>query len=75
MLLSELLSTSFNSCTQQITFVDFIMYELFDQHRMFHPTCFDDFKNLKEFLDRFEVRPLPKSTSCTFNSSLTAAEM
>lgn len=40
----------------QITFVDFIMYELLDQHRMFHPTCLDDFKNLKDLLDRFEVR-------------------
>ncbi|NP_001316275.1 glutathione S-transferase Mu 3-like [Kryptolebias marmoratus] len=39
----------------KITFVDFILYELFDQHRMFHPSCFDDFKNLKEFLDRFEA--------------------
>uniref|UniRef100_A0A3Q3B143 glutathione transferase n=1 Tax=Kryptolebias marmoratus TaxID=37003 RepID=A0A3Q3B143_KRYMA len=41
--------------TDLITFVDFILYELFDQHRMFHPSCFDDFKNLKEFLDRFEA--------------------
>ncbi|XP_013875683.1 glutathione S-transferase Mu 3 [Austrofundulus limnaeus] len=38
----------------KITFVDFIMYELFDQHRMFHPSCFDDFQNLKDFMDRFE---------------------
>ncbi|XP_054905674.1 glutathione S-transferase Mu 4-like [Poeciliopsis prolifica] len=39
----------------KITFVDFIMYELLDQHRMFHPSCLDDFKNLKDFLDRFEA--------------------
>ncbi|XP_069046430.1 glutathione S-transferase Mu 3-like [Lepisosteus oculatus] len=39
----------------KITFVDFIMYELLDQHRMFEPKCLDDFKNLKEFLDRFEA--------------------
>ncbi|XP_055024088.2 glutathione S-transferase Mu 3-like isoform X1 [Misgurnus anguillicaudatus] len=38
----------------KITFVDFIMYELLDQHRMFCPECLDDFKNLKCFLDRFE---------------------
>ncbi|XP_030639849.1 glutathione S-transferase Mu 3 [Chanos chanos] len=38
----------------KITFVDFIMYELLDQHRMFEPKCLDDFKNLREFLDRFE---------------------
>lgn len=32
------------------------MYELLDQHRMFQPACLDDFKNLKDLLDRFEVR-------------------
>lgn len=39
----------------EITFVDFIMYELLDQHRMFQPTCLDELKNLKDFLDRFEA--------------------
>ncbi|KAA8591152.1 hypothetical protein FQN60_002095 [Etheostoma spectabile] len=39
----------------KITFVDFIMYELLDQHRMFQPTCLDNFKNLKDLLDRFEA--------------------
>lgn len=39
----------------KITFVDFLMYELLDQHRMFHPTCLDDFKNLRDLLDRFEA--------------------
>ncbi|XP_061843724.1 glutathione S-transferase mu, tandem duplicate 1 [Nerophis lumbriciformis] len=38
----------------KITFVDFIMYELLDQHRMFHSTCLDKFKNLKDLLTRFE---------------------
>ncbi|KAK7878554.1 hypothetical protein WMY93_030390 [Mugilogobius chulae] len=40
---------------EKITFVDFIMYELLDQHRMFHPSCLDNFENLKKFLDRFEA--------------------
>ncbi|XP_061700774.1 glutathione S-transferase Mu 3-like [Syngnathoides biaculeatus] len=39
---------------EKITFVDFIMYELLDQHRMFQPTCLADFKNLQDFLDCFE---------------------
>ncbi|XP_051913368.1 glutathione S-transferase Mu 3-like [Hippocampus zosterae] len=39
----------------KITFVDFIMYELLDQHRMFHPTCMDEFKNLRDLLHRFEA--------------------
>ncbi|KAG5282155.1 hypothetical protein AALO_G00052820 [Alosa alosa] len=38
----------------KITFVDFLMYELLDQHRMFEPKSLDEFKNLKEFLDHFE---------------------
>ncbi|XP_062854447.1 glutathione S-transferase Mu 3-like [Trichomycterus rosablanca] len=38
----------------KITFPDFVMYELLDQHRMFEPKCLDDFKNLKCFLHRFE---------------------
>lgn len=32
------------------------MYELLDQHRMIQPSCLSDFKNLKDLLDRFEVR-------------------
>jgi len=39
----------------KITFVDFLMYELLDQHRMFESKCLDDFKNLKDLLDRFEA--------------------
>ncbi|XP_059358781.1 glutathione S-transferase Mu 1-like [Carassius carassius] len=38
----------------KITFVDFIMYELLDLHRMFHPECLDDYRNLRSFLDHFE---------------------
>ncbi|KAJ8370233.1 hypothetical protein SKAU_G00102610 [Synaphobranchus kaupii] len=38
----------------KITFVDFLLYELLDQHRMFEPNCLDNVKNLKEFMDRFE---------------------
>uniref|UniRef100_A0A3P9A8H7 glutathione transferase n=1 Tax=Esox lucius TaxID=8010 RepID=A0A3P9A8H7_ESOLU len=41
--------------TDFITFVDFIMYELLDQHLMFDSKCLDDFKNLKEFVDHFEA--------------------
>ncbi|XP_030589296.1 glutathione S-transferase Mu 3-like [Archocentrus centrarchus] len=39
----------------KITFVDFIMYELLDQHVAFEPKCLDNFKNLKELLNRFEA--------------------
>ncbi|KAM3617442.1 uncharacterized protein V6R79_006203 [Siganus canaliculatus] len=33
----------------------FIMYELLDQHRMIQPMCPDDFRNLKEQLNPFEM--------------------
>jgi len=39
----------------QITYVDFVLYELLDQHRLFEPTLLDDFANIKAFLDRFEA--------------------
>ncbi|KAK2898589.1 hypothetical protein Q8A67_010007 [Cirrhinus molitorella] len=38
----------------KITFVDFIMYELLDLHRMLHAECLDDYRNLRSFLDHFE---------------------
>ncbi|XP_020785437.2 glutathione S-transferase Mu 3-like [Boleophthalmus pectinirostris] len=40
---------------EKITFVDFIMYELLDQHRMFHPSSLNNIKNLTDFLERFEA--------------------
>ncbi|XP_031701105.1 glutathione S-transferase Mu 3-like [Anarrhichthys ocellatus] len=40
---------------EEITFVDFILYELLDQHRMCFPECLDDFKNLKALVDNFEA--------------------
>ncbi|KAM4797212.1 glutathione S-transferase Mu 4-like [Rhinophrynus dorsalis] len=41
----------------EITFVDFLMYDVLDQHRMLEPTCFQEFKNLQDFLTRFEALP------------------
>uniref|UniRef100_A0A3B5LEB5 glutathione transferase n=1 Tax=Xiphophorus couchianus TaxID=32473 RepID=A0A3B5LEB5_9TELE len=38
-----------------LTYADFIMYEILDMQRMFHPPCLDNFKNLKAFLDHFEA--------------------
>ncbi|KAM9342508.1 glutathione S-transferase Mu 1-like [Pholidichthys leucotaenia] len=39
----------------KITYVDFMMYEALDQHREFEPSCLDNFKNLKDFMARFEA--------------------
>ncbi|NP_001366438.1 glutathione S-transferase Mu 6 isoform 7 [Mus musculus] len=38
----------------KITFADFLVYDVLDQHRMFEPTCLDAFPNLKDFMARFE---------------------
>ncbi|KAM5257052.1 glutathione S-transferase Mu 2 isoform 8-T8 [Ctenodactylus gundi] len=38
----------------KITFVDFLTYDVLDQHRMLDPKCLDAFPNLKDFLSRFE---------------------
>lgn len=45
------------------------MYELLDQHKMFHPTCLDDFKNLQDLLTRFEVRTLKQHINTFLCSS------
>nr|XP_060629239.1 glutathione S-transferase Mu 1-like [Anolis sagrei ordinatus] len=39
----------------KITYIDFLAYDILDVHRIFQPNCLDQFKNLKDFLDRFEA--------------------
>uniref|UniRef100_A0A803SWI4 Glutathione S-transferase n=1 Tax=Anolis carolinensis TaxID=28377 RepID=A0A803SWI4_ANOCA len=39
----------------KISYVDFIAYDVLDRHLMFQPKCLDQFKNLKDFLGRFEA--------------------
>ncbi|NXY22761.1 GSTM3 transferase, partial [Atrichornis clamosus] len=39
----------------QLTFVDFLMFDVLDQNRIFEPKCLEPFKNLKDFMDRFGV--------------------
>ncbi|KFO22830.1 glutathione S-transferase B [Fukomys damarensis] len=38
----------------KITFVDFLVYDVLDVHRMFDPKCLEAFPNLKDFMSRFE---------------------
>nr|XP_033770836.1 glutathione S-transferase Mu 5-like [Geotrypetes seraphini] len=40
---------------EKITFVDFVMYDVLDQHRMLEPKCLEQFQNLTSFLDRVEA--------------------
>ena len=42
---------------ETITFVDFVMYELIDQHRFLAPNCLKKFTNLEEYQTRFEELP------------------
>ncbi|XP_061266890.1 glutathione S-transferase Mu 1-like isoform X2 [Bos javanicus] len=37
-----------------LTYVDFLAYDVLDRHRIFEPTCLDEFPNLKDFITRFE---------------------
>ena len=39
----------------QLTYVDFLVYDVLDIHRIFEPKCLDAFPNLKDFISRFEV--------------------
>lgn len=39
----------------QLTFVDFLMFDVLEQNRIFEPKCLEPFKNLKDFMDRFGV--------------------
>lgn len=54
-----------------ITFVDFIMYELIDQHLLLEPNLLKDYKNLADFQKRFEeLEPIKKyMTSSQFMKS------
>ncbi|EDL81899.1 rCG28718, isoform CRA_a [Rattus norvegicus] len=38
----------------KITFADFLVYDVLDQHRMFEPKCLDAFPNLMDFVVHFE---------------------
>jgi len=37
-----------------ITFVDFLMYEALDQHKLLDPKCLENYKNLQDFVERIE---------------------
>ncbi|XP_053562751.1 glutathione S-transferase Mu 4 [Bombina bombina] len=42
---------------EKITYVDFVMYDVLDQHKMLEPSCLQTFQNLQDFLARFEALP------------------
>lgn len=46
----------FAFCILQVTFVDFVMYELLDQHKFLFKDSLQGYDKLNAFLDRFEVR-------------------
>ncbi|XP_013412353.1 glutathione S-transferase B [Lingula anatina] len=42
---------------ENLTFVDFLAYDILDIHRLFSPGCLDTFKNLTDYMERFEALP------------------
>jgi glutathione S-transferase len=40
-----------------VTFVDFIVYEMLDQNKLLDPTCLDNFPNLQNFVKNVESLP------------------
>lgn len=49
----------------EITFVDFVMYELLDQHKLLDAKLLSSEKKLTAFLDRFEALPQIKAYMAT----------
>lgn len=39
----------------QLTFVDFLMFDVLDQNRIFAPRCLEPYGNLGSFMERFGV--------------------
>ena len=54
---SEFLGSKKWFAGDSLTFVDFVMYELLDQHKLLSPNCLKEFENLKSFTERFEALP------------------
>jgi len=42
---------------ESLTFVDFVMYEMLDQHKLLEPNCLNELKNMGKFIERFEALP------------------
>ncbi|XP_075433337.1 glutathione S-transferase Mu 5-like isoform X3 [Ascaphus truei] len=42
---------------EKITFADFLMYDVLDQHQVLEPQCLQNLKNLQDFLTRLEALP------------------
>eukprot|EP00092_Neocalanus_flemingeri_P082036 GFUD01102596.1.p1 GENE.GFUD01102596.1~~GFUD01102596.1.p1 ORF type:complete len:219 (-),score=69.17 GFUD01102596.1:63-719(-) len=56
-LFSDFLGTKPWFAGESLTFVDFVMYELMDQHKLLVPDCLKEMENLQKLMDRFEALP------------------
>ena len=54
---SNFLATKSWFAGDSLTFVDFVMYELIDQHKLLVPDCLKPYANLEAFQERFEALP------------------
>ena len=55
----------------QVTYVDFLAYDILDQYRMFEPKCLDAFPNLRDFLACFEAKELDDFGGGSFHFNRT----
>lgn len=55
MLFDAYLSDKAYFAGDNITYVDFIMYELLDQHELFQNNILEDYTNIKKFMNRFKM--------------------
>ena len=68
-----LLENIFRYAGDTLTFVDFVMYELVDQHKCLVPACLKKYPNLEAFQTRFEE--LPKIAEYMKSSAFMKAPM
>lgn len=54
---SEFLGTKSWLVGEQLTYPDFHLYEMLDQHKLFQPDCLKEFSNLQSYCERFEKLP------------------
>jgi len=56
-LFSDYLGTKSWLVGEKITYPDFHLYEMLDQHKQMKPDCLKDYSNLEAYCDRFEKLP------------------
>jgi glutathione S-transferase len=56
-LFSDFLGSNPYFAGSSLSYADFLVYEMLDQHKLFSPGCLDQYPNLKQFTERIEALP------------------